>query len=115
MITVANRIHVHPDYADAFEQRFMERAGLVDTMPGFLSNQVLRPTKAGEPYIVLTLWDSEEQFQAWIRSDAFQKGHATSSTLPREAFSGQSTIEIHEVISDSTRPELQASPRATQQ
>ena len=31
MITVANRIYVTPEYAEAFEQRFRERAGLVDT------------------------------------------------------------------------------------
>ena len=43
MITVANRIYVKREYADAFEKRFRERAGLVDKMPGFISNQVLRP------------------------------------------------------------------------
>jgi hypothetical protein len=53
MITVANRIYVEPEYADAFEQRFRERAGLVDKMPGFVSNQVLRPVNEGDPYVVL--------------------------------------------------------------
>ena len=43
MITVANRIYVKQEYADAFEQRFRDRAGLVDKMPGFISNHVLRP------------------------------------------------------------------------
>ncbi len=64
MITVANRIFVNPEFTDAFEARFRERAGLVDTMPGFLFNQVLRPTQAGDPYIVLTFWESAEHFQA---------------------------------------------------
>ena len=32
MITVANRIYVTPEYADAFEERFRTRAGLVDGM-----------------------------------------------------------------------------------
>ena len=45
MITVANRIFVAPDYAEAFEERFRSRARLVDGMPGFISNQVLRPTQ----------------------------------------------------------------------
>ena len=63
MITAANRIYVHPDYAQAFETRFRERAGLVDKMPGFLFNQVLRPTKAGDPYVVLTFWESMADFQ----------------------------------------------------
>ncbi|MDX6558664.1 MAG: hypothetical protein QOF72_1713, partial [Blastocatellia bacterium] len=30
MITVANRIYVAPEYGDAFEERFHQRAGLVD-------------------------------------------------------------------------------------
>ena len=33
MITLANRIYVTQEYAEAFEQRFRERAGLVDQMP----------------------------------------------------------------------------------
>ena len=49
MITVANRIYVTPEYAEAFEQRFRERAGLVDQMPGFISNQILRPVNEGDP------------------------------------------------------------------
>ena len=38
MITVANRIYVKPEYAEAFEAAFRDRAGLVDGMPGFVSN-----------------------------------------------------------------------------
>ncbi len=49
MIAVANRIFVNPDYAEAFEARFRERAGLVDEMPGFIFNQVLRPSQPGRP------------------------------------------------------------------
>ena len=56
MITVANRIYVAREYAQAFEQRFRDRAGLVDQMPGFISNQVLGAVNEGEPYIVFTIW-----------------------------------------------------------
>lgn len=106
MITVANRIYVKPEYAEAFEQRFRERAGLVDKMPGFISNQVLRPVNDGDPYVVFTIWNSRQDFMDWIKSDAFVKGHAQSGTLPREAFSGPNVLELHEVVQDSTRPEL---------
>lgn len=111
MITVMNRIAVHPEYADAFEERFADRARLVDEMPGFVSNQVLRPVNPEEPYIVLTLWESRAAFEAWTSSDAFMKGHARSGSLPREAFSGPNRLEIHEVIQDSNRPDLTAEPR----
>ena len=111
MITVANRIYVTPEYADAFEERFRTRAGLVDGMPGFISNQVLRPVNEGDPYVVFTLWNSREDFLNWVRSDEFVKGHAQSGTLPKEAFSGANKLEVHEVVQDSSRPGLESEPK----
>jgi len=110
MITVANRIYVNAEYAEAFEQRFRERAGLVDQMPGFVSNQVLRPVNDGDPYVVFTVWDSRQDFLNWVRSDAFTKGHAQSGTLPKEAFSRANVLEMHEVVQDSARPDLEPEP-----
>lgn len=104
MITVANRISVNPEYHDQFEARFRDRAGLVDGMPGFIANHVLRPLKAGEPFVVLTFWESREAFEAWTNSDAFRQGHARSGSLPREAFSGPNTLEVHEVVQSSGVP-----------
>ncbi|HLN99988.1 MAG TPA: antibiotic biosynthesis monooxygenase [Pyrinomonadaceae bacterium] len=111
MITVANRIYVRPEYADAFEQRFRERAGLVDKMPGFISNHVLRPANDDQPYVVFTLWNSRQDFLNWVRSDEFVKGHAQSGTLPKDAFSQPNVLELHEVIQDSSRPDLEPEPR----
>ncbi len=101
MFVVMNRIPVNPDYREQFEERFTNRAREVDKMPGFVRNQVLRPAKPDDPYIVLTVWQSQADFDAWVNSEAFQKGHARSGTLPREAFSGQSKLETFEVILDT--------------
>lgn len=111
MITVMNRIAVKPEYAEQFEERFRDRARLVDEMPGFVSNQVLRPVNPEEPYIVLTLWNSRAEFEAWTHSEAFIQGHARSGSLPKEAFSGSNKLEIHEVFQDSSRPDLREEPR----
>jgi heme oxygenase (mycobilin-producing) len=110
VITVANRIYVTPEYAEVFEQRFRERAMLVDQMPGFVSNQVLRPVNEGDPYVVFTFWNSRQDFLNWVRSDAFVKGHAQSGSLPKEAFSRSNVLEMHEVVQDSSRPELEPEP-----
>lgn len=110
MITVANRIYVNPDYVEQFEDNFRNRAGLVDKMPGFISNQLLRPVKADEPYIVFTVWESRAEFDAWVQSDAFKQGHARSGSLPKEAFTQPSHVELHEIIQDSTRPDLVPEP-----
>jgi heme-degrading monooxygenase HmoA len=110
MITVANRIYVKPEYAEAFETAFRDRAGLVDGMPGFVSNQVLRPVNDGDPYVVFTIWNSREDFLNWVRSDAFTKGHAQSGTLPKDAYPKPNVLEMHEVVSDSSRPGMEPEP-----
>ena len=111
VITVANRIYVKQEYAEAFEQRFRERAGLVDQMPGFVSNQILRPVNEGDPYVVFTIWNSRQDFLNWVRSDAFVKGHAQSGSLPKGAFSRSNVLEMHEVVQDSSRLDLEPEPR----
>ncbi len=108
MVSVANRIYIHPDYAANFEERFRNRAHLVDGMPGFISNKVLRPMKSGDPYVVLTLWESREDFKNWVNSEEFQKGHSRSGTLPKEAFTEPSHLEIHEVFLDTEREHADA-------
>ena len=111
MITAMNRIYVVPEYAEQFEQRFRARAGLVDGMPEFIWNNVLRPVNAGDPYIVFTLWESRAAFDAWIKSDEFVKGHARSGMLPQEAFMQPNQLELHEVFTDSSQPGLEPEPR----
>ncbi|MCG9134172.1 antibiotic biosynthesis monooxygenase [Candidatus Poribacteria bacterium] len=110
MITVANRIYVAPEYRDEFEERFRNRARLVDGMVGFISNQVLRPVNDGDPYVVFTLWASRKDFESWVESEEFRKGHAQSGTLPKEAFTQSNKLELHEVFLDTTQPNLKEEP-----
>ncbi|MFC1464206.1 MAG: antibiotic biosynthesis monooxygenase family protein [Candidatus Brachytrichaceae bacterium NZ_4S206] len=111
MITTANRIFVNPQYAEAFEENFRNRAKLVDKMPGFIRNLLLRPANPGDPYIVLTFWESRAHFEAWVRSPEFVQGHARSGTLPKDVFTAPNQLELHEVVLDSSQPDLPAEPR----
>jgi heme oxygenase (mycobilin-producing) len=105
MIVTCNRIPVNPEHAEAFEERFANRSNLVDGMPGFISFQLLRPQKDGDPYIVMTFWESEAHFKAWTESDEFKEGHARSGTLPPETFNGHPKIEIFDVLQSTTKIE----------
>jgi heme-degrading monooxygenase HmoA len=101
MFVVMNRISVNPEYQEQFEERFANRAGEVDKMKGFVRNQVLRPDQPDQPYIVLTVWESKEDFENWVNSEAFIKGHARSGSLPKEAFRGPSKLESFDIILDT--------------
>lgn len=85
-----------------FETVFEARASLVDGMPGFISFQLLRPKKVGDPYVVMTFWESEKHFKAWTQSDEFKEGHARSGSLPPETFSGHPKLEMFDVIQSTT-------------
>ena len=98
MLVVCNRIPVNPEYAEAFEQRFKEREGMVDSMDGFISFQILRPTNPEHPYVVMTFWEDKASFDAWTKSDAFKQQHQNSRTLTDDALLGRPQIEISEVI-----------------
>lgn len=98
MIVVNNRIPVHPDHRAIFEENFNNRANLVDGMDGFISFKLLRPTAPDDPYVVMTFWESQEAYEAWVNSEEFKQGHARSGTLPRETFLGHPKLEVMEVV-----------------
>ena len=74
-----------PEGAGAtLEERFAKRAGLVENQPGFEEFQLLRPVEGTDKYLVYTRWRSEEDFQAWVSGEAFQRGHAQAAKEAQE-------------------------------
>jgi heme-degrading monooxygenase HmoA len=74
-----NAIEVAPERAAMLEERFANRAGEVERMPGFLGYELLRPVDGESRYFVYTRWESEEAYQAWVTSDSFTRGHAQAA------------------------------------
>ncbi len=70
-----NAITVPSERAEVLEQRFAARAGEVAKSPGFEAFELLRPTDGRDTYLVYTRWRSEEDFDAWVSSPAFEHGH----------------------------------------
>lgn len=70
-----NAITVPADRAAELERRFATRAGEVAKSPGFEAFELLRPTDGRDVYLVYTRWRSEDDFNAWTQSPAFQHGH----------------------------------------
>ena len=59
------------------EERFGSRVREVEHMEGFEGFELLRPVEGDDRYFVYTRWRSEEDYQRWVNSDEFRKGHAT--------------------------------------
>ena len=75
-----NAITVPAERVEEFEQRFAARAGEGSKAAGFEAFELLRPTDERDTFLVYTRWRSEDDFQAWVSSPAFQHGHKAHST-----------------------------------
>lgn len=96
---VANRVFVKPEFQQEFENRFRNRADQINSQPGFVRMEILKPLSDDTPYVVLTYWENEQAFKNWIGSDDFKLAH--SNPMPKDAFLDGGGIEQYEVIISS--------------
>lgn len=71
-------ISLPPEAREGFEKSWMSRVGAVDTFPGFISTELVALPDRSE-YVVLTRFEDEASFNAWITSDNFTRGHRGES------------------------------------
>lgn len=111
MIVVTNRIPVAAGHEIDFEDRFRNRAHLIDQSPGFVRNEVHRPRpmrfdresgawrddpEAQGYYEVKTWWRTFDDFAAWTQSPSFAEAH--KDRPPKEMFAGANELTVHEVF-----------------
>jgi heme-degrading monooxygenase HmoA len=89
-----NAIEVPEGAGPELERRFAARHGAVESAPGFLGFELLRPVAGETRYFVYTRWESEEAFRAWSDGPA-REAHAGERAKP--VASGSSLLEF-EVI-----------------
>lgn len=70
-----NYIDCKPEYRARFEELFGSRAKAIDTMPGFIDMQVLKPAKDEDAYLIVSYWENEDAFKTWTTSPQFIEGH----------------------------------------
>lgn len=101
-----NYIHCTPEYKERFEYLFGSRARAIDTMPGFVDMQVLRPAKEGDAYLIVSYWENEDAFKSWTKSEAFIEGHKRGfADLAEAKAAGKpmpmtSDFKVYEIIAD---------------
>jgi len=72
---VVNRITAEkPHSIGEVIKAFKTRSGLIEGLPGFRGLLVLASREAGE-VLVVTLWDSRDDFESWVRGEGFRRAH----------------------------------------
>ena len=93
-----NAIEVPAGAGPELEKRFAHRAHAVDSQPGFLGFQLLRPVKGEERYFVVTQWESDADFQNWVKSSAFTRGHVQARADAKGTVAHGSALMEFEVV-----------------
>ncbi|MBI2923820.1 MAG: antibiotic biosynthesis monooxygenase [Planctomycetes bacterium] len=102
---VAMNVFACEDEASAkvLEERFLKRSGLVDQQPGFINFMFLKCAENPRRHISLSTWRSKEDFEAWTKSQAFEKGHqqakASGKPAPHGPMKMTNALETYEVLS----------------
>lgn len=98
---VCNNIPVTEEGRETFENRFKNRAGLIENETGFQAIRVLRPLTDGT-YVIMTMWETEQNFIDWTESRSFENAHKKRPAQPhaeaqKSIFAGPSFVTKFDV------------------
>jgi heme oxygenase (mycobilin-producing) len=85
-----NVLTVPAGAGETLERRFAGRAGSVEHSPGFERFELLRPIEGTDDYLVYTRWTSRADYEAWLGSQDFQRGHGQRPAGQGPAATGSS-------------------------
>jgi heme-degrading monooxygenase HmoA len=94
-----NRFQIAEGREEVFEKIWRERDSQLENVPGYRDFHLLRgPTEEGVTLFAShTVWDSEEAFREWTRSENFRKAHA-NARAPEGTYLGHPRFEGFEVV-----------------
>ena len=101
MYIAMNRFKITPGHEDAFEEVWRTRDSHLKDVPGFKQFKLLRGP-AGEEHTLFashSIWESEDAFTAWTKSEAFRAAHANAGDN-RDMYLGHPQFEGFEVVID---------------
>ncbi len=79
---MASEIEVDPVGASALIDAFRTRLAEVDQWPGFRHLEVWEDDRSEGLFLMISWWDSECAFRAYMRSDSHRRSHTRIPTEP---------------------------------
>lgn len=99
MFVAMNRFKIIPGSEDEFVEIWKNRDTYLDTVPGFKEFNLLRGP-SNEEYTLFashSIWESQEDFENWTKSEAFRKAHANAGGT-KNVYLGHPNFEGFEAV-----------------
>jgi heme-degrading monooxygenase HmoA len=99
MFIAMNRFKIKPGCEQEFINVWKGRDSYLETVPGFLSFNLLQGPSTEEYTLISShaTWESKEAFEAWTKSEAFRKAHANAGSN-KEMHVGRPQLECFEAV-----------------
>jgi heme-degrading monooxygenase HmoA len=91
---------VAADEADAFEKAYLQVTERMQGTPGLIGDELLRDASGTGEYILLSEWESIEQFKKWEEGDS----HRETTVAMRPYWAGTSEFRIYDLAARLTPP-----------
>jgi len=107
MYVAMNRFKINPGFEAGFEEIWQARNSSLASVPGYISFKLLRAENGKDGiesftlYSTLTLWESEQSFRDWTRSENFRQAHANAGAI-KGTYLGPPELELFDVIIDES-------------
>ena len=96
MFTSVGFHKILPQHVDDYIENMKICAEKSNQEPGCIRYEVLQDADDPSIFSLYEVFEDEAAFNAWVGSEDFKAAHR--NPLPKEAFSGESKMERHEVI-----------------
>ncbi|TQS76665.1 antibiotic biosynthesis monooxygenase [Ornithinibacillus gellani] len=93
-----NNVPVADDGRTIFEDRYRDRNQVIENVPGFQAFRFLRPKK-NNTYVILTQWATEQDYENWKGSHAYQQIFQDLSAKPPAYFLERPFIATYHMYS----------------
>ena len=76
MTTIGMNYEVIPGKEEEFERGFLSVIEVLKTLPGHVESHLYEDVASVGSYVILSKWQRKEDFDAFLKSDAFKKAVA---------------------------------------
>lgn len=99
MFLTMNRFRVKTGREADFEEVWRGRESKLPEVPGFVAFYLMKgPERDGHTlYASHTMWESEQAFTDWTRSEAFRQAHAGAGGH-KDLYAGAPELEVFEAV-----------------
>ena len=105
MYIAMNRFHIIKGEEAEFERIWAERDTHLHEVPGFVEFHLLRGPEEEDHtlYASHTVWETQQHFEDWTKSEAFRKAHAQAGGSKKDIYQGPPKFEGFEAVQVVTK------------